>query len=77
MEDNSLHLLSKYFGTYFEFAFSLHFESEVLKGFSSFYKEILMTRKKYFIAFPIIPSYILSKFLWYKSCIEIDNKTVY
>ena len=34
-----------------------------------------MNWKKYFIVTPIIPSCVLSQFLWYSSYIKIDNKT--
>ena len=72
-----LHLLNKYFGPSFKFHSNLHFESKLLKDFPSFYKQILMNWKKYFIASPITPSCVLSQFLWYNSYIKIDNKAVY
>ena len=72
-----LHLLNKYFGPSFKFHSNLHFESKLLKDFPSFYKQILMNWKKYFIASPITPSCVLSQFLWYNGYIKIDNKAVY
>ena len=36
-----------------------------------------MNRKKYFIASPITPSFVLSQFLWHSSYIKIDKKPVY
>ena len=68
-----LHLLNKYLGPSFKFDSNLHFESKLLKDFPSFYKQILMNWKKYFIASPITPSCVLSQFLWYNSYIKIDN----
>ena len=73
----TLHLLNKYFYPSFKFHSNLHFESKLLKDFPSFYKQILMNWKKYFIASPITPSCVLSQFLWYNSYIKIDNKAVY
>ena len=69
-----LHLLKKYFGTSLKFYSNLHFES---KHFPSFYKEILMNWKKYFIASPITPSGVLIQCIWYNSYIKIDSKAVY
>ena len=36
-----------------------------------------MNWKKYFIAFPITHSGVLSQLIWYNSYIKIDNKSVY
>ena len=72
-----LHLLNKCFGPSFKFHSNLHFESKLLKQFPSFYKQILMNWKKYFIASPITPSGVLSQFIWYNSYIKIDSKAVY
>ena len=72
-----LHLLSKFFCLFFKLYSNLHFESKLLKDFPSFYKHMLMNRKKYFIAPPITPSCVLSRFIWYNSYIKIDNKAVY
>ena len=72
-----LHLLNKCFGPSFKFHSNLHFESKLLKQFPSFYKQILMNWKKYFIASPITPSRVLSQFIWYNSYIKIDSKAVY
>ena len=72
-----LHLLNKCFGPSFKFHSNLHFKSKLLKQFPSFYKQILMNWKKYFIASPITPSGILSQFIWYNSYIKIDSKAVY
>ena len=72
-----LHLLNKCFAPSFKFHSNVHFESKLLEDFPSFYKQILMKWKKYFIASPVIPSCVLSQFLWYKSYIKIDNKAVY
>ena len=77
MKGIPLHLLSKYFGPSFKFYSNLHFESKLLKDFTSFYKQMLVNWKKYFIGPPTIPSSILSQFLWYNSCIKIHNKAVY
>ena len=71
-----LHLLSKYFDPSFKFHSNLHFESKLLKDFPSFYKQILMNWKKYFLASPITPSWVLSQFLLYNSYIKIDSKAV-
>ena len=73
----SLHLLNKCFGPSFKFHSNLHFESKLLKQFPSFYKQILMNWKKYFIASPTTPSGVLSQFIWYNSYIKIDSKDVY
>ena len=59
-----LKLLGKYFGFSFKFHSDLHFESKVLEGFPSFYKQMLMHWRKYFIAPPITPSHMLSQLLW-------------
>ena len=72
-----LHLLNKCFGPSFKFHSNLHFESKLLKDFPSFYKQMLINWKKYFIASPITPSSVLSQFIWYNSYIKIDNKAVY
>ena len=72
-----LHFFSKYFGPSFKFNSNLHFESKLLKDFPSFYKQMLMNWKKYFMGPPIIPSCVLNQFLWYNSYIKIDNKTAY
>ena len=73
-----LHLLNKCFGPSFKFHSNLHFESKLLKHFPSFYKQILVNWKKYFIASPITPSgHLLSQFICYNSYIKIDNKVVY
>ena len=72
-----LHLLIKCFGSSFKFHCNLHFESELLKHFPSFYKQILMNWKKYFIASTITPSGVLSQFIWYNSYVKIDNEAVY
>ena len=72
-----LHLLNKCFGPSFKFHSNLHFESKLLKHFPSFYKQILMNWKKYFIASPITPPDVLSQFIWYNSYIKTDNKVVY
>ena len=72
-----LHLLNKYFGPFFKLHSNLHFESKLLKDFPSFNNQMLMSWKKYFIASPITPSYVLSQFLWYNGYIKIDNKAVY
>ena len=72
-----LHLLCKYFGPSFKFHSNLHFESKILKDFRSFYKQMLMNWKKYFMAPPITPSCVLGQFLWYNSYIKIDKKAVY
>ena len=72
-----LHSLSKYFGPFFKFYSNLHFENKLLKDFPSFYKQMLMNWKKYFMTPPITPSCVLSQFLWYNSYIRIDNKAVY
>ena len=48
-----------------------------LKQFPSFYKQILMNWKKYFIESPITPSRVLSQFIWYNSYIKIDSKAIY
>ena len=71
-----LHLLSKYFDPSFKFHSNFHFESKLLKDFPSFYKQILMNWKKYFLASPITPSWVLSQFLLYNSYIKIDSKAV-
>ena len=73
----SLHLLSKYFDSSFKFHSKLHFESKILEDFPSFYKKMLINRKKYIISPPITPSCILSQFLRYSSYIQIDNKAGY
>ena len=70
----TLNLLNKYFGPSFKFHSNLHFESKLLKDFPSFYTQILMNWKKYFIASPITTS---CQFLWYNSYIKIDNNGVY
>ena len=72
-----LYLLNIYFDPSFKFHSNLHFESELLKDFPSFYKQILMNWKKCFIASHITPSGVLSQFLWYNSYVKIDNKPVY
>ena len=72
-----LHLLNKYFGPFFKLHSNLHFESKLLKGFPSFYKQIVMNWKKYFIASSMTPSCVLSQFLWYNSYIKNDNKAIY
>ena len=72
-----LHLLIKCFGPSFKFHSNIHFESKLLKKFPSFYKQILMNWKKYFIASPITSSGVLSQFILYNSYIKIDSKTVY
>ena len=72
-----LHLLNKYFGPSFKFHSNLFFESKLLKDFPSFYQQMLINWKKYFIASPITPSCVSSQFLWYNSYIKIDNKAVY
>ena len=56
------HLLNKFFGPSFKFHSNLHFESKLLKNFPSFYKHMLMSWTKYFIAFPITPFCVLSQF---------------
>ena len=71
-----LYLLSKYFGPSFKFHSKLHFERKLLKDFPSFYKQMLMNWKKYFMEPPITSSCALSQFLWYNSFIKIDNKAV-
>ena len=58
-----LHLFSKFFGLSFKFHSNLHFESKLLKDFQSFYKQMLMNWKKYFITPLITPSCVLSQFL--------------
>ena len=45
------HLLMKYFGPSLKFHANLHFERKHLKDFPSFYKQILLNWKKYFIAY--------------------------
>ena len=72
-----LHLLSKYFGASFKFHSNYHFESKLLKGFPSFYKQMLMNWKKYFMGSPITPSCVLNQFLWYNSYIKIHSKANY
>ena len=52
-------------------------KKKLLKDFPSFYKQILMKWKKYFIASPITLSCVLSQFLWFNRYIKIDNKAVY
>ena len=71
-----LHLLNKYFSPSFKFHSNLHFGSKLLKDFPSFYKQMLMNLKKYFIASPIAPSCIFCQFLWCNNCIKIDTKAV-
>ena len=71
-----LHLLNKYFSPSFKFHSNLHFGSKLLKDFPSFYKQMLMNLKKYFIASPITPSCIFCQFLWCNNCIKIDTKAV-
>ena len=68
-----LHILNKYFGPSFKLYSKLHFEKNLLKDVPSFYKQILMNWKKYFIAPLITPSCIVSQFLGYHSYIKIDN----
>ena len=66
MKGIPLHFLSKYFSASFKFHSNLHFESKVLKDFPSFYKQMPMNWKNYFMGPPITPSGVLSQFLWYK-----------
>ena len=72
-----LHLLDKCFGPSVKFHSNLRFESKLLKHFPSFYKQILMNWKKYFIVPPITISDILVQLIWYNSYIKIDKKAVY
>ena len=72
-----LHLLSKYFGPSFKFHSNHHFESKLLKGFPSFYKQMLVNWKKYFMGSPVTPSCVLNQFLWYNSYIKIHSKAAY
>ena len=67
-----LHLSDKCFGPSVKFHSNLRFET-----LSSFYKQILMNWKKYFIVSLITTSDILDQFIWYNSYIKIDKKAVY
>ena len=62
-----LHLLNKCFGPSFKFHSNPPFEGKLLKDFPSFYKQMLMNWKRYFIASPITPSGVLSQFIWHNS----------
>ena len=66
-----LQLLDKYFCS----SFKCH--SNLLEDFPSFYKQMLKNWKKFFMAPPIISSFIFSQFLWCNSYIKIDSKAVY
>ena len=76
MEDNYF-ALSKIFSSSFKFHSNLYFESKVSGDFPSFYKQMLMNRKKFFIAPPVTTSCVLRQFLWHNSYIKIDTKAVY
>ena len=76
MEGNTLETYKKSFGSHFKFHSNLLFNIFCINDFPSFYLDIFCNWKKYFSTNPETPSYILSRYLWFKKFIIVDNSYV-
>ena len=72
-----LYLIEKSFGTSFKFHSNLLFKSNKTKFFPSFYKEIILNWKKHLALVAEISSCVLSQYLWYKKCIQVDKVSIH
>ena len=72
-----LYLIEKSFGTSFKYRSNLLFKSKKTKFFPSFYREIILNRKKHLAMMTEISSCISSQYLWYNKSIQVDNVSIY
>ena len=83
--DNNMHkwkiitlgFINKYLGNDFKFHSNLQIDSNYVKTFPKYFKEIITAWSRNLACEPDIPSAILSQFLWYNNIICIDNSAIH
>ena len=71
-----LHIIHKSLGKTCVFHFNLKVNKKLTKNFPKYYREIIKTWGSKFSCQALVPSAILSQFLWFHSQIQIGNKSV-
>ena len=72
-----LHIIHKSLGKKFVFHSNLKVNKKLIKSFPKYYREIINTWGNKFSCQTLVPSAILSQFLWFNSQIQIGNKSVF
>ena len=71
-----LHIIHKSLGKKFLFRSNLKVNKKLTKSFPKYYREIINSWGSKFSCQALVPSAILSQFLWFNSQIQIGNKRV-
>ena len=72
-----LHIIHKSLGKKFVFHSNLKVNKKLTKSFLKYYREIINAWGSKFSCQTLVPSAILSQFLWFNSQIQIGNKGVF
>ena len=72
-----LHIIHKSLGKKFVFHSNLKVNKKLTKSFPKYYREIINAWGSKFSCQALVPSAILSQFLWFNSQIQIGNKSVF
>ena len=72
-----LHIIHKSLGKKFLFHSNLKVNKKLTKSFPKYYREIINTWGSKFSSQTLVPSAILSQFLWFNNQIQIGNKSVF
>ena len=71
-----LYLIEKSFDTSFKFHSKLLYQNSKNQVFPSFYREIILNRKKHLAMMTEISSCILSQYLWCNESTQVDKASV-
>ena len=72
-----LYIIHKSLGKKFLFHSNLKVNKKLTKSFSKYYREIINICGSRFSCQALVPSAILSQFLWFNSLIQISNKSLF
>ena len=72
-----LHIIHKSLGKKFVFHSNLKVNKKLTKSFPKYYGEIINTWGSKFSCQTLVPSAILSQFLWFTTQVQISNKSVF
>ena len=72
-----LHIIHKLLGKKFVFHSNLKVNTKLTKSFPKYYREIVNTWRSKLSCQTLVPSAILSRFLWFNSQMQTGNKSVF